>query len=304
MTSKIVHSVLDLRIARLAARQFGLVTRVQLLELGLGTGAIQHRINTGWLIPVYAGVYAVGYVRSDPPAQAMAAVLACGQGACLSFSSAAFLWDITKRWFSPPEVTVPGYRSPQNVRVHRSRTLSRRDARHHRGIRMTSPARTVLDLTPRLSDRQLARAVNDARLNARLRPEHLAELIERNPNHAAVARLRPFAAITTGPTRSDFEDFFGVAARLYNLPSYEVNAIVQGMRVDVWFPTERVIVELDSWEFHQDRTAFQTDRERSNRAIFAGIPTVRLTWERLTEQMEEEMARLNQLLADRRRALA
>jgi hypothetical protein len=80
---------IDKAIAVLAGRQHGYVARVQLLKLGLTPKAIRWRVQTGWLIPVYAGVYAVGYVRRSPEARAAAAVLACGEKAVLSHGSAA-----------------------------------------------------------------------------------------------------------------------------------------------------------------------------------------------------------------------
>ena len=67
------------------------------------------------------------------------------------------MWGLSNRWRMLPEVTAKSYRRPQGIHVHRSRTLTRRDIRHHQGIRMTSPARTVLDIAPRLDDTRLAR---------------------------------------------------------------------------------------------------------------------------------------------------
>src|SRR6185437_6672141 len=96
---------IDRLIAVLAGRQHGYVTRAQLLALGLTPKSIRWRVQTGRLIPVYAGVYAVGYVRRTPVARACAAVLACGEGAALSHGSAASLWGFDKHWNPPFEVT-------------------------------------------------------------------------------------------------------------------------------------------------------------------------------------------------------
>jgi hypothetical protein len=75
-----------------ALRQHGLITRAQLLELGLSESGIAWRCATGRLFRVYTGVYAVGRPPNTPLQRAAAAVLACGPGAALSHSSALTLW--------------------------------------------------------------------------------------------------------------------------------------------------------------------------------------------------------------------
>ncbi|MGA2012369.1 MAG: hypothetical protein ABSH51_17845 [Solirubrobacteraceae bacterium] len=105
-----------------AADAYGHVSRAQLIALGLGRGAIDHRIKVGRLIVVGRALYAVGHRRADPPAVAAAAVRCAGPGAVLSHSSAAFLWGLTTRWELPPEVTAPCRRRAAGLRTHRSTT--------------------------------------------------------------------------------------------------------------------------------------------------------------------------------------
>src|SRR3954465_271083 len=81
-------------IAALAAAQHGVVSRAQLLDLGLGAGAIKHRVAEGRLQPLHRGVYAVGHRALRREAWWMAAVLAAGPGAALSYRTAAELWRI------------------------------------------------------------------------------------------------------------------------------------------------------------------------------------------------------------------
>src|SRR5215212_9578539 len=96
MSHQIHHSV-GRAVWELAGRQHGLVTRRQLLELGLSADAIKHRIAKGRLHPVWRGVYAVGRPELTRYGWLMAAVLACGPGAALSHESAAELWEIRER---------------------------------------------------------------------------------------------------------------------------------------------------------------------------------------------------------------
>src|SRR5689334_18038029 len=111
--------VLDRLVVAVAANQHGYITRAQLLGIGMRRRAIQSWVATGSLIPVHAGVYAVGYVIRTPVARAMAAVLACGDKALLSHGSAAALWGFHKYWDEPFEVTVPTKRVRPGIKSHR-----------------------------------------------------------------------------------------------------------------------------------------------------------------------------------------
>jgi hypothetical protein len=299
-----VARVLDAAVAALARKQHGYVTREQLLELGLGVGAIKFRIGSGQLIAVYSGVYAVGHLPSLPIDRAAAAVLACGPTAALSHGSAVSLWGWDRHWRLPFEVTSRVDRRRRGIRVHRSTALSRRDVTPHYGISVTSPARTVLDVAPRYSGRKITRLVNDARLSRLLRVADLSEVLDRNPRHPGTRRLRIFVKFPNGPTRSEFEDAFKAFCERYGLPTPLFNVIVNGREADAYFPHERLIVELDGWDFHQTKAAFEDDRERDVENLVVGLETVRITWERLIEEPDREARRLHAILARRRREAA
>jgi hypothetical protein len=154
-------------ISEVAAGQHGHVTRAQLVAIGMAERTIDRRLGSGLLVRVHAGVYAVGYPRVEPVARAAAAALACGEGAMLSHDSAAALWGL-RRWPWTPEVTTCTDRRPPGVRTHRSVTLRRTDVRTQLAIRTASAGRAIADIAPRLTDRQLTRAVQDARHAAHL----------------------------------------------------------------------------------------------------------------------------------------
>ncbi len=136
--------------AALASRQHGVVSRIQLVEIGFEPRAIDRRVEAGRLHPVHRGVYLVGHRAAPPYGREMAAVLACGQGAVASHRSAAHLWALLPypAGFQRIEITVPD-RDPGNkpgIRVHPTARFDRRDIRTCRGIPVTTPARTLLDL--------------------------------------------------------------------------------------------------------------------------------------------------------------
>jgi hypothetical protein len=253
----------------LAHRQHGHVTRAQLLGLGLKSGAISRLIASGPLIVVHAGVYAVGHRPTDPVAKAHAAVLACSQGAVLSHSSAAVLWGLLKRWELPLHVMVPGDRRTPGITIHRCTKLTRRDRRGQHGIPATSPARTTLDITPRLTDRALLRVLSDGRRAGYLHLDSLRDVIARNPRHPGTRSLS--AAVEDAPenpTRSGLEDAFRAFVKRFGLPTPRINSRLNGCEVDAVFEAERLIVELDGWEYHNDHAAFDADRERDADALY------------------------------------
>ena len=288
----------DHLIAEIARRQHGNITRAQLRAIGLSDQAIRHRVAVGRLHKVHHGVYAVGRPPIVPLEHAAAAVLACGPAAVLSHQSALTLWGLRAHWPATVEVTIRGDRRPAGITVHRCRTLAPRDLTVQRGIRVTSPARTLLDCAPALNDRALARATNDARIARLVRPAQLAELLSRNAHHPGAKRLAAVAGRgASGPTRSEFEDGFAAFCARYGLPAPAFNVVVGGYEVDAYFEHAQLIVELDSWEFHQDRAAFERDRERDADHLAAGLRTARITWERLVKSPAKEARRLAAILS-------
>ncbi len=285
----------------MAVRQHGNISSSQLRGLGLSDDAIAYRCRSGRLHRIHRGVYSVGRAPATALERARAAVLACGPGALLSHSSALALWNLA-RWPASLEVTVPGDRRHPGIRVHRCATLAGRDVRHRHGIRVTSPARTLLDCAPRLTKAGLTRAVNDALRSPFLTRSQLAEVCRRCPRHPGARLVSRFIDASGGPTRSELEDSFLAFCERFALPTPRVNTIVAGYEVDALFEAERVIVELDGWDFHQGRDSFESDRNRDADTLAAGFATVRITWQRMTTTPVKEADRLSSILAARRRA--
>jgi Transcriptional regulator, AbiEi antitoxin len=293
--------MIDKAIAAIAATQLGNITRRQLLELGLSQRAIDYRLKIGLLHRLYRGVYAVGRPPTDPLQWAAAAVLACGDRAMLSHSSAMTLWGLWKRWDRPFDVTVAGDRRLKDVRIHYATNLLKRDVRTEGGVRVTSPARTLLDQAPTLRPRSLNRAVNNARHAKILELEELADVAARFPRHPGAKIISPFAGVKGGPTRSGWEDDFPGFCEHYGLPEPTMSTDVAGHEVDALFPDEKVIVELDSWDFHWSKQSFEDDRDRDADTAAADHITVRVTGERLDRRPRREADRLQQILSRRRR---
>jgi hypothetical protein len=299
-------SSIDERIGRLASNFGGHVSRRQLVALGLSRGAIEHRVLRGLLIPVYRGVYAVGHLPTNLHDRAKGALLAAGSRSVLSHDSAGSYYGVWKRWRFPLHVTVATDRRINGIVIHRNRRLRRSDIwTPEPGLYVTSPAITMLDVAPRLSERRLRRVVNEIRLEHRIELQQLEDTVGRFPRHPGGPRL--LAILQTSqrqPARSGWEDEWPAFAASYGLPAYVMNEFVCGTRADVLFTEERLIVELDGWETHQTREAFVADRERDAMILAqAGIPTVRITYERFHQCPARQAERLHAILARRQAAL-
>ena len=268
----------------------------------MGKDAVHYWGRTGRLYRVFRGIYAVGRPPVKPIERAAAAALACGPRAALSHSSAMTLWSFWRHWDEPFDVTVTADRRPPGIRIHRCSTLQRQDITTQQGIRVTSPARTALDMASRLKPRPLNRLVNDARRAKLLTLDGLADVVTRNPGHPGARLLRPQVENLNNPTRSDGEDDFQAFCQRYGLPAPLINTPVHGFEVDAYFPAENLIVELDGWPFHSDRGSFESDRDRDATMLSHSIPTVRITYDRMDDAPDREAARLHTILAVRRAA--
>jgi hypothetical protein len=294
----------DDQIAALASRQHGLVTRGQLLGLGLGESAIVYRCRNGRLFRVHLGVYAVGRPPATPVERAAAAVLACGPGAALSHGSALSLWGFASGWREPHHVTSAKLHERPGIFTHEARGLTRTDIRHQLGIRVTSPARTFLDCAIELGPHRLPRMAADARRRGYLHVAQIADVLDRFRFHRGRTHLLAALGRFQQPTRSELEEAFLAFCERYGLPQPVVNSFPWRLESDMLFAAEQLVVELDGWDFHQDKYAFEGDRDRDADLLAIGFVTLRVTWKRLMERPEREARRLDKILCAQRRRLA
>lgn len=184
----------ELRAATLAAEQNCVLSTRQLHGLGLRDGAITTRVRRGTLHRVHRGVYSVVHPAAlSIRGRLTAAVLACGDGAVLSHRSAAALWELLPYEDRAAEVIVPGDggRKIDGIRAYRTAGLDRRDAWWRSGIRVTSPARTALDVAATMPQRALRRMLRQAQAEGRLAVGQLREAAARAGRHRVPERSSP-----------------------------------------------------------------------------------------------------------------
>ena len=295
------HGV-DAAIALLADRQHAVVAHRQMKELGVGRGAIAHRVKRRRLHPQLPGTYSVGRTRLQREGRLTAAVLSAGPGAVISHRSAADLWGIRLTASAQIDVTVPRRTRPRPaVRVHVSR-LPDDEMETVLGIPVTSPGRTLLDLAATLPPSGVERALE--RTEA-LKLNHIvpmSELLARHPRRPGAATLKNLAAkaeAIRNPARSPLEDAFMAFLERTGLPPPEVNVPVEiaGRLLipDCLWRAERIMVELDGFETHGTPQAFVRDRRKDRLLAAAGLRVVRVTWSDLEVDrpaLERDLRRL------------
>ena len=274
--------------AAVARRQYGVVTRAQVLEAGIGDTGIQERVRTHRLLRLYRGVFAVGHRELRREGHWLAAVLACGPRAVLSHVDAAAHWNVRPSASTLVHVTVPsraGRVRRKSLRIHRSGRLGSDQVTVHEGIPVTTLARTLLDLADVLSLQDLKRAVHESEY---LRLFDLAALIAAvhdNPGRRGAKLLRA-AQSPPEMTKTELERRFLAIVARHNLPHPKVNTQIKGYEADFAWPEAKVIVETDGFAAHGTRRAFEADRIRDRRLGRAGFRTIRLTPRSLAYEAE------------------
>jgi elongation factor P len=288
----------DVRVAWAAADQWGVLSLDELFTCGLSRDAVSDRALNGRLHPLHRGVYAVGHPSVPLEGRFLAAVKACGPGALLSHHSAAALWGFVQWAERFPEVTVIGTapHAHPGLRIHRTTRLDLDDRTRHRGIPVTSPARTLLDLAATLDPRPLRSATRRAQSLQRVNLRQLADVLARHPRRRGSARLARVIATGPAPTRSELEDVvLDLILRGGHVhPDVNVPYFVEGRRTvpDFRWPEHRLVLEADSTTWHDNPLAREDDAERQALLEAHGERVLRVTWAQAIASPGRTLARL------------
>jgi very-short-patch-repair endonuclease len=264
----------------LARRQHGVLAHGQLLALGFSRRGIEHRIARGRLHRVRRGVYAVGRAELGQNGRWMAAVLACGANAVLSHSSAAALWQLDAEQPDLIELSVPpGSRCRQRGLLAHRRALRPEDRVKRNGIRVTSPALTLVDMAARLDRFAVERAVGEADKHDLVDPETLRLALEDYPRARGAAFLREVLdRRTLRLTDSELERLFLSIVRETGLPLPLTQQTVNGFRVDFHWPDLGLVVETDGLRYHRTPAQQSRDQVRDQMHAAAGLTALRFTF--------------------------
>lgn len=293
-----------LRVAVLAATQSGVITRAQLLDLGLTDAWIWRATRSGRLHPIHPGVYAVGHTALSIQGRLVAALLSAGDGAALSHFVGLWWWALL------PYKGVAGVRGPlprridisapgrcsstPGLRIHHPRRL---DITVHDGLAVTTVARTLLDVAGLVSFSDLRLAVAEAEYRKLIDLGELAATLGRGrPGSAALRRALDRHLPQLARAKSKLERRFIELCERYGIPLPGVNVKVAGFRVDALWHEQRLAVELDSRSAHEADSRVEADRRRDVALRAVGYTVHRYTWHQVTRQPELVVADLRAAL--------
>jgi very-short-patch-repair endonuclease len=284
----------DARVAQIAASQHGVLTRRQLEASGLGSKAITIRVRKRQLLRVHQGTYALGAFPVSHRQRWMAAVLACGDGAVLSHHSAAALWELLRPIKGPIHVSIPttsGRISRSGIHLHRCPSLadplsspSSLPIRGGRGQGITTHRHRIPVTT-------IQRTIDD--LEGTVAPY----LLRRAKRQAELKRVRLKGAEGTRSRSGLEEDFYALLRRHHRIPPPETNVKIGRWEVDFLWRDKNVVVETDSFTYHQGSVAYEDDHARELDLRQGGFTVLRFT----DLQIENEPDRV---VADVARALS
>jgi very-short-patch-repair endonuclease len=279
-------------------RQHGVLTRADLLALGFGTRSVEHRVASGRLFLVRRGVYAVGRRELTPDGERMAAILACGRDAVLSHRSAANLWGIGREVVGRVDVTIPrrSRLERSGVKVRCRPGLQAGSVVRRRGIPVTDPVQTLIDLATELPEMRLERAVNQADVHELVDPETLRQALTGHRGELGVKKLATLLdRHTFRLSDSDLEVLFRPLALAAGLPLPLTKHWLLGYETDFFFPDLKLVVETDGLRYHRTPAQQARAAKRDQTHVAAGYRIVRFTHWQVAHAATEVTAVLRKL---------
>ena len=281
------------RCRELATAQYGVISRKQVLWLGLSKRAIDSRLlNREW-IRIFPAVYRVSGTSPSWLQMLKAATLWAGEGAAASHRAAAALWELDGFPEECIEISVPHSSSSttDGAIVHCPSQLMRSEIVIRAGIPVTRVARTILDLgaveTPLKVEVALESALHQKRVTVDQLNECLAASGKRGRRGARTLRsILLNRARDASPTESVLETHLLALFRREGIPQPERQVEViwgNGLiaRLDFAYRSRRLAIEADGAEFHLRRLRWEGDQVRRNALVARGWCFLVVTWSRL-----------------------
>ena len=298
---------LDTRLFELAGRQHALVTASQVRRLGLSAKQIRTRIQRGVLERVSPIVLRITGSPATEEQRILAAVWSSGPTAVASHLTAAWMWSLDS--IDPPagrphvSLLRPATGDRRLATVHQTTMLDRRDLTTVRGIPLTTPARTLVDLGATVPAHRLEVALDGALRDGLVSPDQLRRKVKslRRPGRTGVGPLE--TALGVGDSARPESWLERTALELFasaGLPTPECQRVVDASgtlrRLDFSFAGGAVVAEVSGHRTHSTRRQRQADAERRNRLLLLGIAIWEFTYEDVVERPDWVNATLGRAL--------
>ena len=282
--------------------QNGVIGCRQLYASGATSSAIKAAVATGRLFHMFHGTYAIADPSLFPLAWETAALLSLGPHSFLSHRSAVALWGLATPDPTTIDVTLVGHkaRPRDRLRIHRVRYLDRVDTATKSNLRLTSPARALIEFAAQATSSELEHSFGEARAKRLIDDHRLEQALLRAPaNHtgAAIVRQLLYTEPTTTYTRSKAERLVRRLLKAAGLAEASVNVPLLGHTADLLWAEHKLILEVDGYATHGNRLSFEADRRRDQVHIAAGYTVIRVTWHQLVNEPYAVIARIAQALA-------
>lgn len=279
------------RCLAIASRQHGLVTRDQLLSVGIGARSVDRRIASGRLRVVHRSVYRLAGVPESWEQRLLAACLRTHGAA--SHRSAAALWRLSG--FEPNiiEITTSRQVRPAGVVMHRCR-LTAKEITSVGQIPVTSVNRTLLDLGAVSARVFVEAALTDALRQGSTTIHKLGRYLGRigGKGRRGADVLRSILRdLDDRSVQSVLELRLLRLLRKHRLPQPVAQLKIRRdttvvARVDFAYPLIKLAIEADGYRYHGGNDAWKRDLDRRNALTALGWHVIHVTWADLASRPE------------------
>ncbi|WP_354698894.1 hypothetical protein DSM112329_04592 [Paraconexibacter sp. AEG42_29] len=291
------------KVRRVAERQHGRITWAELRKAGVSESQIRRLCGRGWLVREHRGVYLVGHKQRPREATFASALLTMGDDATLSFHAAGAQWEVLRGAVRTTVTIPPGTRrrGRPTITVHRAE-LPPEHVTIHRGLRVTTLVRTLLDLAAVLPLSRLERVFEQAQVLHKLDPDELAAEVLCRRGYRGTPNLRAVleGAVDPAAVASVLELRFLRLCDAYGIPRPLVNEPLGPWVPDFRWPGAWLVVETDGKAFHATAAQRRRDAEKDAWLRERGYTVIRLSWSDVTRDPAATAARIKAALAGAR----
>lgn len=220
----------------------------------------------------------------------------------MSHQSATYLYELLPYPAQPGpiHVTVTARRpgAHEGIHLHRTTTLLPHELRERDGIPVTAPLRTLLDLAGYCPEAELERAVAEAFALRLTNRSQLLRAIDAARGRRGVARLRALVDGDRRPKRSRSapERKLLGALRAAALSEPLTNHRIGRWEVDLYWPAQGLVVEVDGYAAHSSTRAFERDRRKDAELAEIGLTIQRFSAARVNDELDASVAWIRRAL--------